>query len=396
MSMRDPVTILVVDDSAVFRVALTRALAHEPGLRVIGSVASAQAARDFIAVRRPDVIALDIEMPGENGLEFLKAQMASDPIRTVVISSLTARGTRTTIAALEAGAIDVAAKPTLLRRSEGPSDGVADIAMRLRAAASARLVGARAAPGTAFAAVRPASAAPSAGAPAASGVAGAARPPEPPVVQPALPSAAHLPADWVIAIGSSTGGVQALTRILPEFPADTPPIVIVQHMPEGFTAAFARRLDGLCPMQVREAADGDTLERGRILIAPGGLRHMQLVTAGGRPRVALVEGDPVSYSRPSVDVLFTALARVCPTRCSAAILTGMGSDGAAGLLAIRQAGGRTFAQDEASSQIYGMPARAWERGGAEDQVPLSQMVPRLLGSVRAGLAAGYPRQPALP
>ncbi|MCT4682157.1 MAG: CheB methylesterase domain-containing protein, partial [Roseicyclus sp.] len=214
--------------------------------------------------------------------------------------------------------------------------------------------------------------------------------------QPALPSAAHLPADWVIAIGSSTGGVQALTRILPEFPADTPPIVIVQHMPEGFTAAFARRLDGLCPMQVREAADGDTLERGRILIAPGGLRHMQLVTAGGRPRVALVEGDPVSYSRPSVDVLFTALARVCPTRCSAAILTGMGSDGAAGLLAIRQAGGRTFAQDEASSQIYGMPARAWERGGAEDQVPLSQMVPRLLGSVRAGLAAGYPRQPALP
>lgn len=350
------ITVLIVDDSGVFRRVLARGLDTVPGLRVIGSAASAEEARAFLAVRRPDVIALDIEMPGEDGLTFLKDQMARDPIPTVVISALTARGVRITISALEAGAVDVVAKPAGATPGRAiPEDGFADIAARLRAAAGARLVGR----GQTRALMQP-----------------AAAPPHRPK------AAAQAPrADWIIAIGSSTGGVQALTTLLPMLPVECPPVVIVQHMPEGFTAAFARRLDTLCAMNVREAADLDRLTPGTVLIAPGGERHLQVEPDAGGLRARLVEGPPVCFSRPSVDVLFASLATAWPGRISAAVLTGMGSDGAEGLSRIRAAGGRTFAQDEATSQIFGMPARAWERGGAEELVPLDQIAGRLLGSI---------------
>ena len=349
-------TVLIVDDSGVFRRVLARGLDAVPGLRVIGSAASADEARAFLAVRRPDVIALDIEMPGEDGLSFLKDQMARDPIPTVVISALTARGVRITISALEAGAVDVVAKPAGAAPGRPiPEDGFADIGARLRAAAGARLVGR----GQTRPILQP-----------------VAAPPQQP--RPAVPT---LRADWVIAIGASTGGVQALTTLLPMLPADAPPVVIVQHMPEGFTTAFARRLDTLCAMNVREAADLDRLTPGTVLIAPGGDRHLQIEPDAGGLRARLVEGPTVCFSRPSVDVLFASLATAWPMRISAAILTGMGSDGAEGLARIRAAGGRTFAQDEATSQIWGMPARAWERGGAEDLVPIDQMAGRLLASV---------------
>lgn len=350
MSALPETTVLIVDDSAMFRRVLAMGLDAVPGVRVIGSAAGAEEARAMLAVRRPDVIALDIEMPGEDGLTFLKDQMARDPIPTVVISALTARGARITIAALEAGAVDVVAKPATGGSGRAlPRDGFVEIGERLRAAAGARL---------------------------------RIRPSHKDTGRPALSGRAAVPCrDWVIALGASTGGVQALTTLLPMLPAETPPVVIVQHMPEGFTAAFARRLDALCAMQVREAADGDRLAAGIVLIAPGGERHMQIEQDAGGLRARLVDGPPVCFSRPSVDVMFASLAQAQGARISAAVLTGMGSDGAEGLCRIRAVGGRTFAQDEASSQIYGMPARARERGGAEDIVPLDQMAGRLLASI---------------
>ena len=356
MSAARETTVLIVDDSAMFRRLLALGRDAVPGLRVIGSAASAEEARAILAVRRPDVIALDIEMPGEDGLTFLKDLMARDPIPTVVISALTARGARITIAALEAGAVDVVAKPGGGGPARAiPREGFTEIGERLCAAAGARLR------------IRPSQREKM-----------SIQPRAPVVPQVRMPASGR---DWVIAIGSSTGGVQALTTLLPMLPADTPPVVIVQHMPEGFTAAFARRLDTLCEMRVREAADGDPLLPGTVLIAPGGDRHLQIAQDGPGLRVRLVDGPPVCFSRPSVDVMFASLAAAWGPRISAAVLTGMGSDGAEGLCRIRAVGGRTFAQDEASSQIYGMPARAWERGGAEDMVPLDQMAGRLLSSI---------------
>jgi two-component system chemotaxis response regulator CheB len=282
--------------------------------------------------------------------------MARDPIPTVVISALTARGARVTISALEAGAVDVVAKPAGVRPGLSyPEEGFAEIGQRLQAAAGARLLSRPGQRG--FVAAQP-------------------RPKSVRVAEPAA-----LRTDWAIAIGASTGGVQALTTLLPMLPANSPPVVIVQHMPEGFTTAFARRLDTLCAMNVREAADGDLLVPGTVLIAPGGDRHLHVEPDGDVLRTWLVEGPPICFSRPSVDVMFTSLAAAWPGRISAAVLTGMGSDGADGLCRIRAVGGRTFAQDEATSQINGMPARAWERGGAEERVPIDQMAARLLGSV---------------
>jgi two-component system chemotaxis response regulator CheB len=176
-------------------------------------------------------------------------------------------------------------------------------------------------------------------------------------------------------------------------PADTPPVLVVQHMPEGFTAAFAKRLDTLCDMRVFEAADGDRLVPGTVLIAPGGDRHLQIEADADGLRARLVDGPPVCFSRPSVDVMFASLARAAAGRISATVLTGMGSDGAEGLARIRAAGGRTFAQDEATSQINGMPARAWERGGAEERVPLDQMAGRLLASIGRALPDRATRPP---
>lgn len=346
-----PIKVLIVDDSALFRRLFSSALARLDGIEVIGTANGAAEARDFIGRRRPDVIALDVEMPEEDGLTFLKRQMAEDPIATVIVSSLSGRSARFTIAALEAGAVDVVSKPgnsNVDMDSKLPS--FERIATCLRGAATARLR-----------------------VPAAQ-----RRQPVPQPARPAVPAASQYRKDWAIGIGSSTGGVQALTAVLPSLPATAPCVLVVQHMPEGFTAAFAKRLDMLCRMHVREAQDGDRLEPGTIFIAPGGDRHMRVVANGPNRSIRLEQGDPVCFSRPSVDVLFESLARTMPGKLSAAILTGMGRDGAKGLLSIRQTGGKTFAQDEATSQVYGMPARAWELGAASEQLPLDEIAGRLL------------------
>jgi two-component system chemotaxis response regulator CheB len=273
-----------------------------------------------------------------------------------VISSQTQRGARRTIEALEAGAVDVMPKPRGLAPGTADHLALSAISERVRAVARVNL------PKTTqttspFGAVSLA--------PAAS-------------------------RNWVIALGASTGGVQALGAVLHALPADCPPVVIVQHMPVGFTDAFARRLNNTCAIEVREAQRGDRLSPGLALIAPGGKQHMVLRRgAQGGISVDLVPGDPVCFSIPSVDELLISAARVAAPRLTAAVLTGMGSDGANGLLAARQAGAQTFVQDEASSLIYGMPARAWEKGGAQAQVPLDQMAARLLASVGT-TSAGHP------
>ena len=347
MTARGPIKVLIVDDSAMVRRVLTVGLSADPGIEVVGAVSNAEAAWALMQHEHPDVVTLDIEMPGMDGLTFLKTYLAKIPLPTVIISSLTREGAQITLRAMEAGAVDVIAKPTV-----GLGDGLpaimSGVCTRVRAAAGARvMVGSR-----------------SAGRVAAK----------------APPVAVHRgpPSSSVIALGASTGGVQALSRILPLFPEDTPGIVIVQHMPEGFTGAFAQRLDALCSMSVREAQDGEPVSTGSILIAPGGTRHMSLQRRGTGFAVALTEGEPVCYSRPSVDVLFESVARVAGGRSVAAVLTGMGRDGANGLLAIRRAGGRTLAQDEATSVVFGMPMAARDIGAAEEVLPLDALPARLL------------------
>jgi two-component system chemotaxis response regulator CheB len=345
--MAAPVRVLVVDDSQVFRRFLSRALAADPMIEVVGEAMSAEEARDLVGKARPDVITLDLEMPGQGGLMFLRKHAARLRIPTIVISSQTQSGARISIEALEAGAVDVLPKPRGLAPGTPNHVALGDIAERVKAVARARVRGRD-------------------------------------IVSPPVRPAARVAAarDWVIALGASTGGVQALGTVLQAMPAGCPPIVIVQHMPEGFTDAFARRLDLSCAIDVREARAGDALRPGLALIAPGGARHMVLARdATGTLCVDLVAGDPVCFSIPSVDVLFASAARAAAPNLSGAVLTGMGSDGAEGLHAMRLAGAQTFAQDQASSVIYGMPARAWERGGALEQVPLDQVAARLLASV---------------
>ena len=348
------VRVLIVDDSAIFRRFLARALTAHPGLEVIGEAESAEAAAALLRDMRPDVMTLDLEMPGQGGLAFLRETVATLRIPTLVISSQTPRGAQRSIEALDAGALDVMPKPRGLVPGTPDHVALAGVAARIKAVARARM--------GPMAPVAPASA-------------------------PFPARASTLGRDWVIALGASTGGVQALGAILAALPADCPPVVIVQHMPEGFTDAIARRFDAECAVTVREARQGDRLSPGLALIAPGGERHMELARgADGGLTVDLVASDPVCFARPSVDVLFHSAARVAAPRLSGAILTGMGRDGAEGLLAMRLAGAQTFAQDEASSVIFGMPARAWEAGGAMEQVPLDHTASRLLASVGTGCA----------
>jgi two-component system chemotaxis response regulator CheB len=360
-----PVTVLVVDDSTFFRRFLTRTLAADPDIEVIGEAASAEEAHDFVVARRPEVITLDLEMPGLGGMEFLRQTVARLRIPTIVVSSTTQLGARRSIEALEAGAIDVMPKPQGVAPGLMDTIAMATLAARVRAVARVDMKRMQ----TAVAAAAPAS-------------------------SPAL-AAPVRSSEWVIALGASTGGVQALGTVLHALPVDCPPVVIVQHMPAGFTEAFARRLNATCAIEVREARQGDRLSPGLALIAPGGERHMRLRrAASGELAVDMTAGDPVCYSTPSVDVLLASAAKLAAPRLSAALLTGMGSDGANGLLAARLAGAQTFVQDEATSLVYGMPARAWERGAALAQVPLDQMAEKLLASV--GTTSATQRATAAP
>ncbi|MGP3697171.1 protein-glutamate methylesterase/protein-glutamine glutaminase [Rhodobacter sp. NSM] len=331
--------VLIVDDSAMVRQALALGLGSDPRLEVVGTASNAAAARERMDELKPDVVTLDLEMPQMDGLTFLRSYMATAPVPTVVISSLTRASGEIVMRALEAGAVDIVSKPSL-GAGQGLPAIMRDICARVWTAGRAR--------------------------PAV---------PSDTVPQPIQPGVRD---GWIHALGASTGGVQALSRILPFFPAGSPGIVVVQHMPLGFTAPFARRLDAICRMRVREAIDGDLVLPGLALIAPGGLRHMEIERCAEGLRVRLVAGEPVCYSRPSVDMLFTSIARVVGAQASAALLTGMGRDGAAGLLAIRRAGGRTFAQDEASSVVYGMPLAARDLKAADEILTLDDIPARMM------------------
>ncbi|WP_323785416.1 chemotaxis response regulator protein-glutamate methylesterase [Thalassovita sp.] len=362
MQERRRIRTLIVDDSAMVRKILSIGLGNDPEIEVIGTAADANMAMQYLARNKPDVITLDLEMPNMDGLTFLRSIMKTDPIPTVVISSQTQRSAQATVDALSAGAVDVIAKPRM-ELGGGLSDLMASIVQRVKVAAGAhvRRTVARQHPV-----------------------------PQSQMTSPANRSAQTDLPTWMIALGASTGGVQALTRVLEGLPSDCPPVVIVQHMPEGFTASFAKRLNQQCALRVKEAEDGDLLENGLVLLAPGGQKHMTVVKQMGRHKVRLIDGPEVCFSRPSVDVLFHSVAQVAGGKVSSAILTGMGKDGADGQSAIRRSGGRTVAQDEASCVVFGMPCAAYELGAPETLVPLENVSSWLMNScpsasVRSGL-----------
>ena len=343
--MSSPVRVLVVDDSATMRATIAHMLSGDPEIEVVGQAPEPHAARAMIKSLDPDVLTLDVEMPGMDGLSFLERIMRLRPMPVVMCSSLTRAGTDVTIEALRLGAVDCFAKPV------GGAAELAASAAALRAT-----------------------------------VKGAARSRAQPRVESPVPVThaadfAQPPfRDALLAIGASTGGVEALFRLLSRFPADCPPTLIVQHMPPSFTASFADRLNRSCPPEIREARDGERLQRGTVLIAPGGSRHMTL-SGGLRGAIRLVEGGPVNGHRPSVDMLFHSLAQAGASVVGA-ILTGMGDDGARGLLSMRQRGAQTFAQSRDSCVVWGMPRAAGECGAVGREVALPAMAETLLAACR--------------
>ena len=356
-------SVLVVDDSAVVRQAATTILSQDPGM-VVTVAADPYIALDKMGRSRPDVILLDIEMPRMDGLTFLRKIMTEDPIPVVVCSGLAAKGTATAIRALEEGAVEVIAKPQLNVR-DFLHDSASTLIDVVREAAEVRV---------------------RRRAPIAPVVAMESRRHTADVVLP--PPARrrsdrhHAAADIVVAIGASTGGTEALRTILTTMPKDAPGIVIVQHMPERFTAAFAQRLDQICGITVKEAVPGDRVARGQALIAPGN-RHLLLHRHGTEYEVELVDGPRVSRHRPSVDVLFRSVAQAAGPHAVGVLLTGMGDDGAAGLLEMKRAGATTLAQDEATSVVFGMPKEAIERGAVDRVLPLGGMTAAILNGTRS-------------
>lgn len=348
-----PHRVLVVDDSPTMRMLIARSLGDDAELEVVGEAASALEAREAIKALDPDVVTLDVEMPGMSGTEFLHRLMRLRPMPVVMVSSRTGPGMQAAIEAMAAGAFDCLPKPLHAR------DDVLDrLAETVKLAAASRSGVASLA---ARRAVREGEAA--SGAPVPSALA-----PDPARERPEA-----------IAIGASTGGIEAISALLERWPADAPPTLLVQHLPAGFSRGFAHRLDRLGAATVAEAEDGMALEPGHVYVAPGGTRHL-MATGGGRPLCALVEADAVSGHRPSVDVLFHSLARRFGPRGLAILLTGMGSDGARGALEIRKAGGWTIGQDERSCLVYGMPKAAFRMGAIERQLPLEAIFPAVFGA----------------
>jgi two-component system chemotaxis response regulator CheB len=342
--MKPRIGVVVVDDSALMRKLLTSMLMEDPGIEVLGAAADPYAAREMIRRTNPDVLTLDIEMPKMDGLAFLEKIMSLRPMPVVMVSSLTQEGAEATIQALELGAVEIIAKPTSDLEA-GLAGKQEEIIRKVKAAASAR--------------VRPSSARP-------------AREKSP------IPRGASFRStEKVILIGASTGGVEMLSEIIRALPADSPAVMITQHMPGGFTRSFANRMDKISRVRVSEAEEGQRVLPGHVLIAPGN-RHLELDRSGANYVCRLSDGSPVSGHRPSVDVLFHSAAIAAGANAVAAILTGMGKDGATGLLEMRKAGARTFGQDEATSVVYGMPKVAWECGAVEKQLPISRMAGELL------------------
>ncbi|GAB3736079.1 chemotaxis response regulator protein-glutamate methylesterase [Luteimonas pelagia] len=343
-----PVRVLVVDDSALVRRLLTELLGADPGIEVVGTAADPFIARQKIKQLSPDVLTLDVEMPRMDGLTFLRNLMRLRPMPVVMVSTLTAAGAQVTLDALALGAVDFVAKPTL-DIARGLADDAAVLVEKVKQAALAR-VAALAPPDDAAGAV---------------------------------PPVAYRTTDRLLAIGASTGGTEALRAILARMPADAPATVIAQHIPGAFSGAFARRLDRNSRMTVVEVGEDQPLLAGHAYVAPGG-RHLRVERDGARWRCVLGDGEPVRRHRPSVDVLFESVARHAGANACAALLTGMGDDGARGLRALRDAGGFTIAQDAATSVVWGMPGAAVALGGAREVLPLSQIAGRLLEGAARG------------
>ena len=359
---RRKIRVLIVDDSAAVRSTLSDIIAGEVDIEVMATASDAYVAAERIRKEIPDVILLDIEMPRMDGLTFMRKIMAQRPIPVVICSSLTEASSDVTIRALEAGAVDVVSKPRV-NTAQFLQESRMRICDVLRAAAHARLSSrARAVPPIHVEAKHTADV----------------------ILPPVRIGRATMQAtERIICIGASTGGTEALRDILVALPASSPGIVIVQHMPEKFTAAFANRLDGLCAVSVKEAASGDVVLPGTVHIAPGN-HHMLLERAGRQYRVAIKDGPPVSRHRPSVDVLFRSAAQTAGPNAVGILLTGMGDDGARGLLEMKIASARTIAQNEDSCVVFGMPKEAIERGAADKILALDRIAAEIMQEARHG------------
>ncbi|WP_409525195.1 protein-glutamate methylesterase/protein-glutamine glutaminase [Nitrincola sp. MINF-07-Sa-05] len=355
-----PIKVLIVDDSAVVRQVLSATLTEDVGIEVIGTASDPIFAMDKMAKAWPDVIVLDVEMPRMDGITFLRKIMAERPTPVVICSTLTEKGAETTMQAMSAGAVGIVTKPKMGLK-QYLQDASCDLVGAVKAAARAN----------------PRRLAPTA---------------ELPKVQPKLSADTVISAgttamaqttDRVVAIGTSTGGTQALEVVLRALPRVCPGIIVVQHMPEKFTEAFARRLDGLCQMEVREATNGDRVRPGLVLIAPGG-RHMLLKRSGAQYHVDIIDGPPVSRHRPSVDVLFRSVAKFAGRNALGIIMTGMGDDGARGLKEMHDAGAHTLAQDEETCVVYGMPKEAVKLGAVNQSLPLDKISSAIMHIPGAG------------
>ncbi len=345
----NPIKVMVVDDSAVVRQVVTAQLAQDPDIEIIAAVADPILAIARMKVQWPDVIVLDIEMPRMDGITFLKKIMAEHPTPVVICSTLAEAGAQTSMAALAAGAVAIITKPKIGLK-QFLEDDSENLVSTVKAAAHANVKALHAsAKNTAD------------------------------VIMPAADkhSAMIQTTERVVALGTSTGGTQALEVVLTALPRVTPGIVIVQHMPEKFTAAFAERLNGLCQIEVKEAQNNDRVVNSRALIAPGG-KHMLLRRTGAQYFVEVTDGPLVNRHRPSVDVLFRSVAKCAGANALGVIMTGMGDDGAAGLLEMRKVGAHTLSQDEASCVVYGMPKEAVKRGGVERTVPLGAIAREIM------------------
>ena len=354
-----PLNVLVVDDSAVVRQGMALILARDKLLTVV-TAANPLIAMQKMIKQRPDVIVLDIEMPEMDGLTFLRKIMSEDPLPVVICSAVAERGTEAALRALYDGAVEVVAKPRLGVR-EFLEDSAVLLIDAIHAAARARLKRKRG--------------------PASLWHTGPALPAS--EVLPSRPYSARITTDKVAALGASTGGTEALQHVIERMPPDGPAMVIVQHMPEMFTRAFADRLNSLARIEVKEAADGDRVVPGRALIAPGN-RHMLLTRSGKNYAVQVVDGPLVSRHRPSVDLLFRSVAQTAGPNAVGVIMTGMGADGAEGLLEMKQTGAATIAQDESSCVVFGMPKEAIARGAVDDVAPLTNIAALILRRVGAG------------
>ncbi|KAF1017245.1 MAG: Chemotaxis response regulator protein-glutamate methylesterase [Stenotrophomonas maltophilia] len=351
MTLSPPCRVLIDDDSAVVRQMLTEILGSDTGIEVVGTAADPLLAREKIKRLAPDVITLDVEMPRMDGLAFLENLMRLHPLPVVMISSLTERGADTTLQALALGAVDFISKPKLdvARGLQGYAE---EIIAKVKTAARSR--------------VRTLSRAPAP-------LVGLAATPVPA----ARPAAQFRTTDKLIAIGSSAGGTEALRVVLESMPADAPAVVMTQHLPAGFSAAFAERLNRHSAMAVREATDGMAVLPGHAYLPAGG-KHLRIIRDGARWRCRVDDGPAVNRHKPAVDVLFRSVAQSAGGNAIGAILTGMGDDGARGLLEMRQAGAATLVQDEAASVVWGMPGAAFKLGAADEQVPLERIAERLL------------------